>query len=95
MEPEPVVVISPDAEAATIAVFEQFALQPPSSKVAIFPKEDGGLRLQTVGDERAVVVDISATGTEFSGEYAGDDVYHSETFRNADNAAQFIIHSTR
>ena len=95
LKPGPVVVVSPDAEAATVAVFTQFALRPPPSAVAIFPKEGGGLRLQTVGDERAVLVDISATGTEFLGEYAGDDVYHSETFRDAADAARFIVDSTR
>jgi hypothetical protein len=94
-QPGSIVVVSPAAEAATVAVFTQFALRPPPSAVAIFPKEDGGLRLQTVGDDRAVILDISPSGTEFTGEYAGDDVYHSETLRNAVDAARFIVNSTR
>jgi hypothetical protein len=92
--PKPIV-ISPDAEAAAVAVFSQFTLWRPSSAVAIFPKEDGGLRLQSVGDERTVIVDISTTGTEFAAEYAGDDVYHTERIRNPVDAARFIVDSTR
>ncbi|HTX55299.1 MAG TPA: hypothetical protein VMD08_17985 [Candidatus Baltobacteraceae bacterium] len=90
-----VVVVSADAEAAAIAIFRHFALEPPPSAVAIFPRQDGGLRLQTVGAERAVIVDISPTGNEFVGEYAGDDVYHTETMRNPADAARFITDSTR
>jgi hypothetical protein len=91
----PTAVVSSDAEAAAIAVFSRFTAQPPPSAVAIFPREDGGLRLQTVGQERAVVVDISAAGNEFACEYAGDDVFHTETIRNPDDAARFITDSTR
>jgi hypothetical protein len=95
LEDQPSVVVSPDAEAAALAVFRYFGLQPPPSTVAIFPREDGGLRLQTVGNERAVIVDISVTGDEFAGEYAGDDVYHTQIMRNAHDAALFIAHSSR
>lgn len=92
---KPTAVVSADAEAAAIAVFSRFTSQPPPSAVAIFPREDGGLRLQTVGEERTVIVDISAAGNEFAGEYAGGDVYHTERMRNAVDAARFIVNSTR
>ena len=87
--------VTMDAEVAAIAVFSNFTMNPPTAAVAIFPREDGGLRIQSVGEERAVVVDISADGDRFGGEYAGDDVYHSQTMRTADDAAQFILDSTR
>jgi hypothetical protein len=95
LEGRPTVAVSPDAEAAALAIFGFFRVQPPPSAVAIFPREDGGLRLQTVGDERAVIVDISGAGTEFVGEYAGDDVYHTETMRSFEYAARFIVNATR
>lgn len=89
------VVVAPDAESAAIAVFSYFLMSTPPSAVAIFPKEDGGLRLQTVGEERTLVVDISPDAREFVGEYAGDDVFHTETFRSTTDAAQFIIFESR
>jgi hypothetical protein len=94
-ELEPTVFVSPEAEAAAVAIFTQFALQPPPSTVAIFPKEDGGLSLQTFGEERTVLVDISAAGHEFVCEYAGDNVFHTQTMWSAVDAWRFILDSTR
>jgi hypothetical protein len=91
----PTASVSGGAEVAAIAVFSNFSLNPPPAAVAIFPREDGGLRIQSVGAERAVVVEISASGDVFGGEYAGDDVYHSETMHTALDAARFIRNSTR
>jgi hypothetical protein len=95
VEDEPHVVVSPNAEAAALHIFGQFTLLPPSSSVAIFPKEDHGLRLQTVGEERTVIVDISAAGHEFVCEYAGDNVFHTQRMWDAAEAALFVVDSTR
>lgn len=87
--------VAAQAERAALAIFEAFRRDPPRSAVAIFPRPDGGLRLQSVGRERTVLLDITADGAGLAGEYAGEDVFHEETLRSIAAAASFIAHSTQ
>ena len=92
---EPQADISPNAVHTAMSIFERLTWNPPAERVAIFPTETGGLRLQVIGEERALTLDIADDGQEMQGSYAGDDVYHAETFRTVGAAADFIAQSVR
>jgi hypothetical protein len=93
---EPQSLLSPDAIRNATDIVLEIAQAGPPGPVGIFPTPVGGLALQAVGADYTVSIEVSDNPDEsMLAKYAGIDVFHRETVRDAATAAAFLLTHAR
>ena len=96
-EDDPPHPLSQQASEAAIAIIQELASLDPARELGIFPTQQGGLALQTIGSQNTVTVEVPASGDigGLLGKYAAFDTYHREILRDPRVAADFLVNNAK